>query len=188
MYTEVETISSEQEQVYRLGPGSRSCNTLLTGFCPSAWPPRDQLDPQMREPLQKSRNPVEQFHQTHIGTFTCDWQQGFQKFVHPPSWCSPTSFLTQFQENNQILFTTGTVVIIELQEYSFLVTETLYPLTNISLFPPSSNPGNHQSILCFCEFVTDPKWYSRQAIILFFFCLIALTRINTDGNSIEQKW
>lgn len=47
-----------------LGPGGRTSKALLPGSCSSAWPPREQLDTRMREPLQESRNPVVELHQT----------------------------------------------------------------------------------------------------------------------------
>ena len=33
-----------------------------------------------------------------------------------------------------------------------LLTEDVYPFTNLSLFPPASGPGNHHSTLYFYEF------------------------------------
>ena len=64
-------------------------------------------------------------------------------------------FLSRFQVYNTLLLTILTMLYIRSPELSHLLTESLYPLTNISPVPQPSTLGNHHSTLCFFSLSSD---------------------------------
>ena len=53
---------------------------------------------------------------------------------------------------NTVLLTTVTILYITSSEIIHIITESLYPLTNLSPFSHPSHLANHHSIPCFYEF------------------------------------
>lgn len=82
-------------------------------------------------------------------------------------------FFTKFQVNNIVLLTIVTILYIRFLEFIYLITENLYLLANISIFPPGLHPGNPPCTLCFYEFnlfSTIPHVRSDSVCFSLWFC------------------
>lgn len=52
----------------------------------------------------------------------------------------------------------------------FLITENLYPLINVSSFPPPPASGNHHSIPCYHEFDFFLRFHINEITQYLYFC------------------